>query len=114
MAPDPYIDLAAYDETPIDLGSHQVVFEPGQTKNYQEDEVWSELWTAANSSNVGAFRRAGKRGIDLQVWFLNGRVYEYLGAGPYWESMNNAPSKGKWVWQYLRRGNFLYQQIWSP
>ncbi len=115
MPDDDALDLGRYtedylDNPEVDLAPYQVTFEAGQTKNYSDGETWDEPWALANSSNVGAFRRSNVKGLNLQVWFLNGRVYEYLGAGHLYASMLAAPSRGEWVWKYLRRGEFLYER----
>ncbi len=74
-------------------------------------ESWDdEPWNLCKSSNVAAFRRAGVNGHELQVWFNNGAVYEYIGAGELYDSMASASSKGKFVWVHLRSG-YLYNKI---
>lgn len=77
-----------------------------------------QQWTACVSTNVWAFRTAGHGGDNLEVKFLNGSVYVYYGAGYLYPEMYQAPSKGKFVWRYLREDGsysigpgFSYQMI---
>lgn len=60
------------------------------------------------SSNVAA---AGTQGDDLIIRFHNGSVYAYSGLADRVEDLFKSNSKGRWVWQNLRRKNVPYRKI---
>lgn len=60
------------------------------------------------SSNVRAFRVKGQ---NLLIQFLDGSVYIYFRVGKKFLGLFNAGSKGKWVWNKLRRQNVNYAKI---
>lgn len=59
-------------------------------------------WSVAHSSNAWAYRRSGPDSSNLEVKFLSGAVYVYYNAAYLYDAMHAAPSKGKFVWRYLR------------
>ena len=72
----------------------------GAWKNLSDGEKDTELHDAA-SSNV-EFYQWDDEDNKLIIGFLNGSVYEYDCPYTYFKSLENAPSKGKWVWNNLR------------
>ena len=63
------------------------------------------------SSNVLRFGYAlGNLIIDFQ----NGSEYAYFVPPYYYKGMILAPSKGKFVWNYLRRANKTYRLVRGP
>lgn len=67
-------------------------------------------YTSVNSSNVSALM---VRDNDLYVRFLNGSVYVYPGSAKLFDKIMNANSKGRAVWNYLRRARVPYGKIAS-
>ena len=63
------------------------------------------------SSNVLRFCYAMAK---LVVDFKNGSEYFYFVPPYYYENMKNAPSKGKFVWNELRRANKPYRLVRGP
>lgn len=59
------------------------------------------------SSNVSAVMVDGE---DLLIRFHRGEVYRYPGQGYLFNHMMRSASKGRWVWQNLRRTNVPYYQ----
>lgn len=76
---------------------------PNTDRQFSGLTVW---FPAGPSSNVHSVRRAGN---NLHVRFLDkatkgpGRSYLYAGAGYLLGDFRAAPSRGKFVWQVLRR-----------
>jgi len=63
------------------------------------------------SSNVLRFAYALNR---LRVAFQNGSEYEYFVPFYYYNGMRLASSKGKFVWNYLRKANKPYRMVRGP
>jgi len=63
------------------------------------------------SSNVLRF---GYALAKLRVAFQNGSEYEYFVPPYYYKAMIMATSKGKFVWNYLRRANKPYRIVKGP
>jgi len=63
------------------------------------------------SSNVLRF---GYALGTLRVAFQNGSQYEYFVPPYYYNGMKLASSKGKFVWNYLRRANKSYRLVRGP
>ena len=63
------------------------------------------------SSNVLRF---GYALGNLRVAYKNGSQYEYFVPPYYYNGMKLAPSKGKFVWNYLRRTNKPYRLVRGP
>lgn len=63
------------------------------------------------SSNVLRFAYALNR---LRVGFNNGGEYEYFVPFYYYNGMKLASSKGKFVWNYLRKPNKPYRIVRGP
>ena len=57
------------------------------------------------SSNVSAIKRVFS---TLVIRFHNGSVYSYPNSGDKYGDLLTSPSKGKWVWDNLRRKNVAY------
>lgn len=62
------------------------------------------------SSNVSAGMRDDK---DLYIRFHNGSVYKYPDKGEQFGDLLLSSSKGKWVWNNLRRKNVSYSKVGS-
>lgn len=60
------------------------------------------------SSNVSA---VGIIDDDLIIRFHNGSLYLYEGMASSFESIMRSNSKGRWVWQHLRRARVPYRKI---
>jgi len=60
------------------------------------------------SSNVSAISRVNS---TLYIRFHNGSVYQYPNQGSKYGDLLTAPSKGKWVWDNLRRKNVSYSKV---
>jgi hypothetical protein len=67
-------------------------------------------YTWVLSSNVSAVRVFGN---DLIIRFHNGSVYKYPNQGLQYDDMINSESKGRWVWNNLRRTNVPYSKLGS-
>jgi hypothetical protein len=65
-------------------------------------------YTWVLSSNVSAVRKFGN---DLIIRFHNGSVYRYPNQGQQIDSIINSDSKGRWVWNNLRRANVPYEKL---
>ncbi len=65
-------------------------------------------WISVSSSNVDAIRWVGGE-FGLNIRFLSGWLYYFAVPYAMFESMLNAPSKGKFVWQ-LRRSQVPYRR----
>ncbi|KKN44019.1 hypothetical protein LCGC14_0697140 [marine sediment metagenome] len=63
------------------------------------------------SSNVLRFAYALAK---LRVAFQNGSEYEYFVPPYYYKAMKMAPSKGKFVFNYLRKANKPYRLVRGP
>ena len=72
----------------------------------QQLRVQGYTWVL--SSNVSAVRRFGN---DLIVRFHNSSVYRYPNQAQNYDSMINSDSKGRWVWNNLRRPNVPYEKL---
>lgn len=72
----------------------------GAWKNLDDSKLDTDIHDAT-SSNVD-FYQWDEDDKKLIIGFLNGYVYEYDCPYSYFVSLNNAGSKGKWVWQNLR------------
>jgi hypothetical protein len=67
-------------------------------------------FVSMSSSNVRGARYDADEQI-LEIKFRNGTVYWYYGVGEeVWDDFLNAPSKGRFVWEYLR-DNYDYERI---
>jgi len=62
------------------------------------------------SSNVSGI---GTAGDDLYVRFHNGSIYVYYGKANLFDDMYQANSKGRFVWNRLRRTNVPYAKVGS-
>jgi len=72
-------------------------FRPGFVTDYKGAEM-----TPVVSSNVAAVGYNPEE-FELYISFLNGSLYEYYGvAEEVYKRMLGAPSKGKFVWRYIR------------
>lgn len=71
-------------------------------------ELREQGFTWVLSSNVSAVRATQG---NLYIRFHNGSVYEYPRMGGRYEDILNAESKGRWVWNELRRKNVPYSKI---
>lgn len=60
------------------------------------------------SSNVSS---VGTSGADLIIRFHNGSLYEYKNQAKRYRDIMGSNSKGKWVWQHLRRARVPYRKI---
>ena len=60
------------------------------------------------SSNVSG---VAQRDDGLYIRFHNGSVYRYPTQADKFENILNAESKGRWVWNNLRRTNVAYSKI---
>lgn len=60
------------------------------------------------SSNVSAI---GKSGDNLVVRFHGGATYSYIGKADLLENMWASPSKGRFVWNILRKGGAPYIKL---
>jgi len=67
-------------------------------------------YTPFFSSNVSAGQRDGD---DLFIRFHNGSIYQYPKQGKNFGDLLLSPSKGKWVWQNLRRKNVSFSKVGS-
>lgn len=67
-------------------------------------------YTWVLSSNVSAVRAFGN---DLIIRFHNGSVYKYPNQGARYTDLIDSESKGRWVWNNLRRPNVPYNQLGS-
>ena len=65
-------------------------------------------YKTVNSSNVSALRHDG---INLWIRFLNGSVYLYPGSAELFDKIMQSMSKGRAVWNYIRRANVPYQKV---
>ena len=87
-----------------------------KVRNYQrirlntteKKQLIKEGLTPVLSSNVSAI---GKEGASLIVRFHGGATYEYPRSGKLYARMLNSYSKGKFVWNQLRRKNVPYNRI---
>lgn len=62
---------------------------------------------AVVSSNVSALKTDG---INLWIRFLNGSVYAYPGSAELFDKIMQSASKGRAVWNYIRRANVPYKK----
>jgi hypothetical protein len=62
------------------------------------------------SSNVSAI---GTQGGDLYVRFHNGSIYKYFNKADMFNAMYESSSKGRFVWNKLRRPNVPYTKVGS-
>lgn len=67
-------------------------------------------WTPVFSSNVSAIQR---RLNNLYIRFHNSSIYVYPQQGSKFGELLTSPSKGKWVWDNLRRKNVAYSKVGS-
>lgn len=70
-----------------------------------EGTIWKEHFS---SSNVWKFRRQGN---DLYIVFLNGSIYKYPNAAKLFLGMLKTGSKGKYVWNQIRRKDIPYEKL---
>ncbi len=73
-------------------------------------ELRERGFTWVLSSNVSAVRRQDN---NLYIRFHNGSLYEYPNLGNRYEEILDAESKGRWVWNELRRKNVSYRKLGS-
>jgi len=67
-------------------------------------------YTPFFSSNVSAGQRDED---DLYIRFHNGSIYKYPNQGKNFNSLLTSSSKGKWVWNNLRRKNVSFSKVGS-
>ena len=67
-------------------------------------------YTPFFSSNVSAGQRDG---TDLYIRFHNGSIYKYPNQGKNFGDLLLSASKGKWVWNNLRRKKVAYSRVGS-
>ncbi len=94
------------DETRADptLRQHQRIMpSPKSRKTLREGG-----YTWVLSSNVSA---VAVRGDDLFIRFHNGSLYQYPRQGDRFNDMIESSSKGRWVWNNLRRPNVTYRKV---
>ena len=71
-------------------------------------EMRKRGYTWVLSSNVSG---VASRGEDLYIRFHNGSVYQYPNQGDKMHQLLDASSKGRWVWDNLRRPNVSYRRV---
>ena len=82
----------------------------GKYEHTQKEDKYlqSKGFQPVESSNVSAIARKGE---ILFVRFHGGATYAYPTSGDLYDSMLNASSKGKFVWNELRRAGVPYYRV---
>ena len=101
---------------PQDVGSTQGSRVLDEKRDYQRilpdnktrQALRQQGYTWVLSSNVSAVRQFGD---SLIIRFHNGSVYEYQTQGDRFNDIISSNSKGRWVWNELRRKNVPYSKL---
>lgn len=96
----------------MDIGSYvidekrdyQRIVPSGETRQKLRDRGFTWVF----SSNVSAVREYNG---NLYIRFHNGSLYKYFGKADLLEPMLNSSSKGRYVWDELRRKNVPYEKV---